>query len=304
MDLLRFWREAGWQEVVPDVYSDAYERFGGSVLTHPVMVEAVSSMTQMPLRYVARYDGDDLIAALPLWGKFIAGSKKPLKKARKNRIVDTGNAEVILPLKADHSFDIRFSGSFLSSLHTDSITSLKPLADTCISLARSHQPGQENGLSKKFKYNQRRELRLFEEAGGYYRPATELDSQTFSKIYTSLFFQRWGFHIKGHEHFQTFLKKVRPLQTGFMLFSKEDEPVAVQWVLKAESPEWLSFEYINGGVAPEFSEFSPGSILSYLNTRAAEEESMQKNKQLRFSFGRSDREYKDRWCTRVPVYRT
>ena len=304
MDLLKFWREAGWQEVVPDAYTDAYQRFGGSVLTHPLMVTAVSSMTEMPLRYVARYDGDDLIAAIPLWGKYLACSKAPLKKARKNRVVDTGNAEVILPLKPGNQFNLRYKGLFLSSLHTKTITTLKPLHKTCISLTRSHQPGHENSLSKKFKYNQRRELRLFEEAGGYYHPVTEIDSQTFSEIYTSLFFRRWGFNIKGHEHFKHFAEQVRPLQTGFILFSKENKPVAVQWILKAESPKWLSCEYINGGVDPDFSEYSPGSILSYLNTKAAEEEAINKNKQLRFSFGRSDRDYKDRWCAREPVYKT
>ena len=35
---------------------------------------------------------------------------------------------------------------------------------------------------------------------------------------------------------------------------------------------------------------------------AAWEDARARNKPLRFSFGRADREYKDRWCNPVPVY--
>ena len=79
-------------------------------------------------------------------------------------------------------------------------------------------------------------------------------------------------------------------------------PVAVQVLYRAESADWISYEYINGGVDPETKAFSPGSVLSFLNTQAAWEDARARNKPLRFSFGRADREYKDRWCNPVPVY--
>jgi hypothetical protein len=37
-------------------------------------------------------------------------------------------------------------------------------------------------------------------------------------------------------------------------------------------------------------------VLSFLNTQSAWEQARALNKPLRFSFGRADREYKDRWC--------
>jgi hypothetical protein len=42
--------------------------------------------------------------------------------------------------------------------------------------------------------------------------------------------------------------------------------------------------------------------LSFLNTQAAWDDAQARNKPLRFSFGRADREYKDRWCNPVPVF--
>jgi hypothetical protein len=43
-------------------------------------------------------------------------------------------------------------------------------------------------------------------------------------------------------------------------------------------------------------------VLSFLNTQSAWEEARVLGKPLRFSFGRADREYKDRWCNPVPVF--
>jgi len=82
----------------------------------------------------------------------------------------------------------------------------------------------------------------------------------------------------------------------------EDKPIAIQLVYRVEAPEWVSVEYVNGGVDPETRAFSPGSVLSFLNTQSAWEAARALNKPLRFSFGRADREYKDRWCNPVPVF--
>ena len=73
------------------------------------------------------------------------------------------------------------------------------------------------------------------------------------------------------------------------------------WVV-THIPGVLSVEYINGGVDPVQRDFSPGSVLSFVNTQTAWAESRALGKPLRYSFGRADREYKDRWCNRVPVY--
>ena len=82
----------------------------------------------------------------------------------------------------------------------------------------------------------------------------------------------------------------------------DGEPVAIQILYRVESPKWISVEYINGGVAPENREFSPGSVLTHVNTQQAWAEAEALGKPLRYSFGRADREYKDRWCHRVPVF--
>ncbi|SPO63982.1 Acetyltransferase (fragment) [Pseudomonas inefficax] len=163
-------------------------------------------------------------------------------------------------------------------------------------MARAHED-----LSKKFRYNQRRELRLLEEAGGVVRPISDFSAQEIASMYCDLFQRRWGFPATGAERMAEVLERLRELLIGSVLLL-DGKPIAIQLVYRVEAPEWISVEYINGGVDPETKAFSPGSVLSFLNTQAAWEDARARNKPLRFSFGRADREYKDRWCNPVPVY--
>jgi CelD/BcsL family acetyltransferase involved in cellulose biosynthesis len=156
-------------------------------------------------------------------------------------------------------------------------------------------------LSKKFRYNQRRELRLLEEAGGVVRPVSDFSGAELAAIYCDLFQRRWGFPATGAERMAEVVELLRELLIGSVLFLN-DAPIAVQLVYRVEAPKWISVEYVNGGVDPETRDFSPGSVLSFLNTQSAWEHARTLDKPLRFSFGRADREYKDRWCNPVPVF--
>ena len=301
MDIFKRWREAGWTEVDSSVYETAYHTFGGSVITHPLIVKTMSDMTEMPLRYLGRYVGEELIGAIPVWGKYIAGNKSPLRRAGKSKMIDMGNAEVILPLNQQHVFNVRYRTELLSSLHQDNISRFKTKEES-LSLLKSYSPDGEYKFSKKFKYNQRRELRLFEEREGFYKNISEFSSAEFSEIYIMLFSKRWkGWKPKGYERLPEWLDAVKSLHKGHVLFDKHHNPVAVQLLLLAESPQWISVEYINGGVDPEYKSMSVGSILSYINTKYMSEYSESKGKYLRFSFGKSDKMYKDLWCYKSPV---
>ena len=107
----------------------------------------------------------------------------------------------------------------------------------------------------------------------------------------------------GAERMADVVELLRELLIGSVIFLN-DAPIAIQLVYRVESPQWISVEYVNGGVDPQTRDFSPGSVLSFLNTQSAWEQARSVNKPLRFSFGRADREYKERWCNPVPVFKT
>lgn len=289
------WRERGWTLIDAPAYAQAWQRFGGSVATHPLVVERLAGLADIPVRYLGWEQDGELQAAVPTWGRSLALSKDVLKSQGKKGLFDLGNAELILPIAAGAQIPLRHRARYLSALHEGQVSTLKPQAE---SLAMARTPEE---LSKKFRYNQRRELRLLEEAGGVVRPVTDFTSAELASMYCDLFQRRWGFPATGAERMADVIELLRELLIGSVVFLN-DAPIAIQLVYRVEAPQWISVEYINGGVDPETRDFSPGSVLSFLNTQSAWEHARALDKPLRFSFGRADREYKDRWCNPVPVF--
>lgn len=289
------WRERGWAPVEAEVYAQAWQRYGGSVATHPQVIERLAGLAQIPVRYLGWEQGGELKGAIATWGRDLALSKDVLKRSGKKGLFDLGNAEIILPIAADAQAPLRHRARYLSALNEGRVSTLKPQAEQ-LAMARTPED-----LSKKFRYNQRRELRLLEEAGGVVRAVSEFSSVELAAIYCDLFQRRWGFPAVGAARLAEVLELLKEFLFGSVLFLN-DAPIAVQLVYQVQSNEWFSAEYVNGGVDPETRAFSPGSVLSFLNTQSAWEHARAANKSLRFSFGRSDREYKERWCNPVPVF--
>ncbi|WP_460118688.1 antimicrobial resistance protein Mig-14 [Pseudomonas sp. S2_C03] len=289
------WRERGWSVVDAPTYEQAWQRYGGSVATHPLVVERLAGLANIPVRYLAWAPNGDVQAAIATWGRDLALSKDVLKRNGKKGLFDLGNAEIILPAAVDSQAPLRHRARYLSALNEGRFSGIKLQAEQ---LAMARTPEE---LSKKFRYNQRRELRLLEEAGGVVRPVSEFSSAELAAIYCDLFLRRWGFPATGAERMAEVVELLRELLIGSVIFLN-DAPIAIQLVYRVEAPQWISVEYINGGVDPQTREFSPGSVLSFLNTQSAWEHARALDKPLRFSFGRADREYKDRWCNPVPVF--
>lgn len=292
---LRFWRERGWTPITAADYAEAWTRFGGSVATHPEVVARLADLAGLPVRYLGWQVDGKLQAAIPTWGRHLALSKDVLKQQGKRSLFDLGNAEIILPLSADAHVQLRHRARYLSELN---VAQLIGVSEQPEGLALAREPEQ---YSKKFRYNQRREQRLLEEAGGVIRPMLELTPEEQARIYADLFQRRWGFEATGKDHLAKVFGLLREFMTGSLIYLN-DEPVAIQVLYRVEAPQWVSLEYINGGVDPQQREFSPGSVLSFVNTQSEWEQARALGKPLRYSFGRADREYKDRWCNRVPVY--
>lgn len=215
------WRERGWSAVDACTYAAAWQQFGGSVATHPLVVERLAHLAQIPVRYLAWEQKGELKASIATWGRDLALSKDVLKRCGKKGLFDLGNAELILPVAADAQVALRHRGRYLSSLHDGQITTLQPQAEQ-LAMARTPET-----LSKKFRYNQRRELRLLEEAGGVVRPVSEFGSRELAAIYCDLFQRRWGFPATGAERMAEVVELLRELLIGSVIFLN-DAPIAIQ----------------------------------------------------------------------------
>jgi hypothetical protein len=292
---LRGWRERGWAPIEASEYARLWLRYGGSVATHPQIIERLSSFVGIPVHYLGASRNGELVAGLPTWGRHIALSRDVTKRQGLRGMFDLGNAEIILPVATDCCVPVRHHMRYVSQLNFGKVGGLRVQAE---GLALARRPEE---YSKKFRYNQRREQRLLEEAGGQIRPVAELTPQEQSAIYADLFHKRWGFEAPGKAHLSEVFALMREFMTGSVVYLHE-RPVAIQVLYRVEAPEWVSVEYVNGGVDPQANELSPGSVLSYVNTQAEWDFACSRGKHLRYSFGRADREYKNRWCNTHPVY--
>lgn len=292
---VRFWRERGWLPISADDYAAAWNTFGGSVATHPDVVARLAGLAGIPVRYLGHFVEGELRAAMPTWGRHLALSKDVLRQQGKRGLFDLGNAEVILPIAPEVRVQVRHHMRYISECNAGQLVDLREQPE---GLALAREPEQ---YSKKFRYNQRRELRLLEEAGGVIRPMLDLSAAEQAHIYADLFLRRWGFEATGKEHLAEVFMLMREFMTGSLIYL-DGQPVAIQVLYRVQAPQWVSLEYINGGVDPQQRDFSPGSVLSFVNTQSEWEQARAQGKPLRYSFGRADREYKDRWCNRVPVY--
>lgn len=295
LTMFRGWRERGWTEIDRETYEQAWQRFGGSFATHPVVVERLSGFVGVELRYLGWLVDGAVVAAVACWGRHVALSKEVLKREGKRGLLDMGNAEIILPIAPDVVVPVRQRMAYVSQLNAEQISTLRAQPEG-LALARAPED-----YSKKFRYNQRREQRLLEEAGGALIPMAELTPQEQAAAYSDLFERRWGFAVPGKAGLIDVFTLLREFMTGSVVML-DSAPVAIQILYRVEAPQWVSLEYINGGVDPQSREFSPGSVLSFVNTQQAWADAQALGKTLRYSFGRADREYKDRWCHTVPVY--
>ncbi|HWH85567.1 MAG TPA: GNAT family N-acetyltransferase [Pseudomonas sp.] len=292
----RVWRERGWSEIDQATYAQAWQRFGGSFATHPEVVARLSIFVGIKLHYLGWVVDGEVVAAVACWGRHAALSKEVLKREGKRGLLDMGNAELILPIAPDVLVPVRQRMAYVSQLNAGQISTLKSQPEG-LALARLPED-----YSKKFRYNQRREQRLLEEAGGSLLPMSDLTPQEQAAAYGDLFQRRWGFEVPGKAGLVEVFTLLREFMTGSVVML-ESAPVAIQILYRVEAPQWVSLEYVNGGVDPQSREFSPGSVLSFVNTQQAWADAQALGKTLRYSFGRADREYKDRWCHTVPVYK-
>ena len=295
LSYFRLYRERGWHPISAADYRAAWLRWGGSVATHPDVVERLSDLAGIAVTYLGCSEQGELQAAIATWGRYLALAKDVLKQQKKRGVFDLGNAEIILPQAANTVVTVRHKARYISELHAQRISSLKAQKE---GLALAREPEQ---YSKKFRYNQRREQRLLEEQGGAIVPVQSLSAPEQAAIYTGLFEKRWGFAVPGKDYLSEVFSLLGEFMSGSFI-TINDVPAAFQVLYRVEAPQWISLEYINGGVDTDYNALSPGSVLSFVKGQNEWQHAREQGKPLRYSFGRADREYKDRWCNRVAVY--
>lgn len=296
LNYLQAWRERGWHPITADDYSKAWHRWGGSVATHPEIIQKISDVVKVDTRYLGIYKNLRLEAAVPAWGNYIALSKDALIPLGKASYYDLGKSEVIIPKAPDLKIRLPKKTKYISNIHQGHIKGLKPHKR---GLGFTFAPHEFN---RKFRSNQRRQRRMLQENNGEILPVSGLAPHRIAHIYTSLFEKRWGFETPAKKHLTDVFRLLQKFLTGFYI-TINDKPVAIQIVYRVESPNWISVEYINDGIDPDYHGLGLGSLLSYTCLEYQWDYASKRNKQLRSSFGSASSDYKFKWCHVAPIYR-
>ncbi|WP_340609328.1 GNAT family N-acetyltransferase [Xenorhabdus bharatensis] len=283
---------SGWKKCNFEQYKEAHALFGGCVLTHPNIISFLDRHT----------GGNQFFFHLKEEADSIHGA---YFSAKKTKLVEKIHGEyplpideVIFPIEADKKLFLPIKSKRLSPLHKNNARNASykvPFSKRQICLIKDN-------FSYKTRRNRKNEINRFTRAGGEIRASNEFSAEKLVDIYIDLYQKRWNYQHSSEE-LQRLLEiytELREHVFGYVLLIN-GTPCAYDFVLRADSPKWISFDAINGGYDPEYAHLSVGSILMWVNIQEAKALCQAADKTMRYSLGNPTLEYKNRWCETFPL---
>ncbi|KAB8307080.1 GNAT family N-acetyltransferase [Rouxiella chamberiensis] len=284
----------GWEEGSIIEYRECYEQFGGNFSTHPDAVQTQNDMLNLGARYFIRTNGrGDKQGGICVWDGNMLANDYDSDRLTQSLALPVAKDELILPISRSGHLILPFKSKIISSKHSSNIIN----STFSINAKRRICVAKDIGkLSVKTRQSRKREYKKFIESGGKVHRVEDFTTSELVEIYSTLFFKRRSKKMKNKSELINFLECLKPHIFGCILFI-DDSPVAFQLIMKAESLEIISYDYINIGLDTSYSKLSLGTLITWLNLNDASRECQRKEKEMRFSFGRPTAEYKNRWCT-------
>ena len=290
-----------WIDVAASDYEAAFARYGGSFPVHPRVVRLASELAGRAPRYMGVERGGEIIAAVPVWGARIAATRAALSFYRLEHLLDFGEPEVVLPIKAGARVSLPFVVDMVSSLHEASIAGLKLETRGRLTLVRGLEVGEEP-LSGRNKKNLRRKLRNLDAMGASYRPIGELPPAEAADIFATLYEKRWETASPFLGNLQRVFAELHDLLAGDVLYM-EGRPAAIEHIYLHEAGGRLFVNGVQAGWDQAYRDHSVGSLLLFRNLETFEALAMSRGLEMRYSLGWDNQGYKDQWTYASPVFR-
>ncbi|WP_235432609.1 GNAT family N-acetyltransferase [Pragia fontium] len=285
----------GWESATKKEYNECYSLYGGSLNSHPDILDFMHSKADCKERYYVKTTSDGkLLGGICVWNNsHIAGDVEIIKKLKLDPL-PINHDEIILPLSPLLKTILPFKTKVLSEISHPSILNssitLNKKRVICLSKGLN-----SDGFSSKTKNTRNKELRKFLEAGGEIKNSAEFSAESLTDLYFELYEKRWGNKPDNRDVTIELLTQLNSMVFGSVLMLN-GSPCAFQLILKCESPAWNCYDYVNGGVNTSESALSPGTVVTWLNVRDAFTQCQAAEKEMRYSFGKDSAQYKDRWC--------
>lgn len=291
---------SGWEEADALTYRQIYTRLGGNTSTHPDLLNIQHELFNIPHRYMIKTDSrGDITGAICVWKDLFLANDSSTWELTKKKALPIPRDELILPLNKSEKFIIPYRTKILSSIHNANIknSSYKCNSEREICIAK-----RLSEFTSKSRQTRQREVKKFIASGGGVKSISDFSASDAMDIYDELFYMRRGLHTKDLEINKALLRDYPDKFFG-MILTHDEKPCAMQVIIKAETQMNICFDYINIGYDTNYKSLCLGTVLTWLNLKAAAEFCEKKNKTMRFSFGKPTFPYKARWCHQEPLGR-
>lgn len=285
----------GWKPSDFETYRKAYFMYGGSVNTHPDIIDFFIHEEGMKFNFFHYKNKDKLQGAY-----FLSENGKPGLNVWSTYPVTYD--ELAFPLNPN------FRMVFPEITNRLAVQNRSSFINANYIMARRKKICLvKNEFSIKSVKKRKGEYRRFLDASGECVGIEEFSSHNLAAIYTYLFNMRFEGKLICYDKYlmSKFISKLKHLMFGHVLFVN-GKPCAFDFMMKAESESAIYFDVPNGGVDPSFYDLSPGSVLMWKNIEAAKNYSILVNKKMTFSIGLQDKnwDYKERWANALPLGKT
>lgn len=276
----------GWSVSNSETYGECYQLHGGSINTHPDVINFISTQTGADVKYYENSRNGVLYGAYPLINGALG--------LKINKKYPLSYDEVLLPIRDDKRLFIPERTNRLSPLHrTNTFNS------NFIIVRKNEICIVKHTFSAKTEKNRRHEFNRFIKAGGSYVDQVNFSAEELSNINITLFKARFGESVPCYSFdcIFSFINHLRKMIFGYVLYIN-NTPCALDLILFNECNNFIYFDVPNGGVDPHHSVLSPGSVLMWLNIKKARELCEEKERIMHFSIGalRPRWKYKLRWA--------
>lgn len=278
-----------WEETDFRVYTEAYNKYGGSLCTHPRVLMFLSEKWNTRVRYFIKKNEGACIAAA-----FTLNDALDLRDATLPFVFD----DILLPVKEGTKISLPFRTKRLSPKLQGKITN-----GLFNNLIKKKVTYIKREFSSRTAKKRRSESSRFIKQGGEILNVSQFSPQELTDIYHQLFNLRWKGEltcINKNVLFDIFTE-FSDMIFGKVLFIK-GKPCAFDLIYKAECRDWIFFEDFNGGIDPAYKDLGAGSILLWENIQEAKKLSDTSKKKMIFSLGAYNPAwtYKKQWCDIKP----
>ncbi|MDE9539910.1 GNAT family N-acetyltransferase [Xenorhabdus bovienii] len=282
---------SGWKKCDFERYKEAYALFGGCVSTDPNIISFLDRHLDGKFSFYIKETGNLIKGAC-----FSFNNNKLVEEMKDKYLISYD--EITFPIAMDAKLFLPVKSKRLSPIHENNFinTCYKPFFNKrkiCLI---------KDSFSYKTRRNRSNEINKFKRAGGEIRPSSEFSAEELVNIYVDLYQKRWDYDHSAEQrkHLLEMYTELREHIFGYVLLINGN-PCAYDFVLRADSPKWISFDAINGGYDPEYADLSVGSILMWVNIQEAKAQCQEADKTMRYSLGNPTFEYKNRWCVTLPL---